>query len=97
MTLCVATTSKPTGTTSTTIEQGHKMSIYTDEGHENRRAYLDSVADEYGLTRETVYTLASILGSSEDFDGLLTACEDAADEEERAQLWASALGKGETA
>ena len=56
------------------------MSIYTDEGYENRRQYLDSLADDFGLGRDAVYTLAGILGSSEDFDGLVTACEDAADE-----------------
>jgi hypothetical protein len=56
------------------------MSIYTDEGYENRRAYLDSLADDFGLDRSTVYALAGILGSSEDFDGLICALEDAADE-----------------
>ena len=56
------------------------MSIYTDEGYESRRQYLDSLADDFGLGRDAVYTLAGILGASEDFDGLVTACEDAADE-----------------
>ena len=56
------------------------MSIYTDEGHTNRRAYLDSLADDFGLDKSTVYALAGILGSSEDFDGLICALEDAADE-----------------
>lgn len=56
------------------------MSIYTEEGYENRRAYLDSLADDFGLDRSTVYALAGILGSSEDFDGLICALEDAADE-----------------
>ena len=56
------------------------MSIYTDEGYANRRAYLDSLADDYDLDRSTVSALAGILGSSEDFDGLICALEDAADE-----------------
>jgi hypothetical protein len=56
------------------------MSIYTDEGYTNRRAYLDGLADDFGLDRSTVYALAGILGSSEDFDGLICALEDAADE-----------------
>jgi hypothetical protein len=56
------------------------MSIYTDEGYESRRQYLDSLADDFGLDRDTVYALAGILGASEDFDGLVTSCEDAADE-----------------
>lgn len=59
------------------------MSIYTDEGYQNRREYLDTLADEYGLDRQTVYTLASVLGPNEDFDGLVCACEDAAEEMNR--------------
>jgi hypothetical protein len=55
------------------------MSIYTDEGYTSRRDYLDSLAEDFGLDKQTVYTLASILGSSEDFDGLVTALEDEAD------------------
>lgn len=55
------------------------MSIYTDEGYTSRRDYLDSLAEDFGLDKQTVYTLASILGSSEDFDGLITALEDEAD------------------
>jgi len=38
------------------------MSIYTDEGYENRRAYLDSLADDFGLDKSTVYALALIKG-----------------------------------
>ena len=55
------------------------MSIYTEEGYTSRRDYLDSLAEDFGLDKQTVYTLASILGSSEDFDGLVTALEDEAD------------------
>ena len=50
------------------------MRIYKENGFENRRAYLESLCEE--LARETVFTLASILGSSEDFDGLITSLED---------------------
>jgi hypothetical protein len=50
------------------------MSIYKENGFENRRAYLESLCEEY--PRDTVYALAGILGSSEDFDGLLTSLED---------------------
>lgn len=49
------------------------MSVYTDNGYENRKDYLDALADEYG---EDVYFLADMLGESEDFDGLVTALED---------------------
>ena len=59
------------------------MSIYTDEGYTNRRAYLDELADEYGLDRTTVYALAGVLGPNEDFDGLVCAVQDAAEELDR--------------
>lgn len=52
------------------------MSIYKENGYENRRDYLDSLADDFGIDKQTVYAIASILGSSEDFDGLVTALED---------------------
>jgi hypothetical protein len=52
---------------------------YTDAGFANRRAYLDSLADDYGFHVSTVFAMASILGSSEDFDGLICALEDEAD------------------
>ena len=50
------------------------MSIYKENGFENRRDYLESLCEEYD--REAVYALASILGSSEDFDALITSLED---------------------
>lgn len=56
------------------------MSIYTANGHANRRAYLDSLAEEYGVPVREVYALASILGPSEDFDGLVTAVQDRGEE-----------------
>lgn len=52
------------------------MSIYTDEGYESRRDYLETLADDMGVDLDTVFTLAGILGSSEDFDGLITSLED---------------------
>lgn len=52
------------------------MSIYTENGYANRKDYLDSMAAEYDVDRETVYMLASVLGKSEDFDGLITELED---------------------
>lgn len=56
------------------------MSIYTDEGYKNRRDYLECLADDFGLPVDTVLMLASMLGPNEDFDGLICALEDAADE-----------------
>lgn len=52
------------------------MSIYKENGYASRRDYLDSLAQDFGLDEQVVYELASILGSSEDFDGLVTALED---------------------
>lgn len=54
------------------------MSIYTDEGFANRRAYLEDLADQTGVDLEIVLTLADLFGPSEDFDGLVTAIEDCA-------------------
>lgn len=45
----------------------------------SRRAYLDNLADEMSLPRSVVYSIASVLGPNEDFDGLVTECEDAAE------------------
>ena len=54
------------------------MSVYTDEGFKNRRDYLNDLADEHeGVSRDTVYMLADLLGADEEFDGLVTAIEDA--------------------
>lgn len=54
------------------------MTVYQEQGFENRRAYLDSLCEEY--PREVVYALAGLLGPSEDFDGLVTSLEDAAED-----------------
>jgi hypothetical protein len=56
------------------------MSQYTEQGYENRRDYLDTLADDLGIDRATVYTMAELLGPSEDFDGLVTMLEDHADQ-----------------
>ena len=53
--------------------------IYEKNGYENRKDYLNCLADDYGLSRQEVYTIASMLPSSEDFDGLVTSLEDYAD------------------
>ena len=59
------------------------MSIYTEEGYKSRRDYLENLADDMGIDRQTVFTLATMLGSNEDFDGLVTTLEDIAEEQER--------------
>ena len=52
------------------------MSIYTDNGYENRKAYLLDLADEYGVSVHDVFMMAQFLGPSEDFDGLVSALEE---------------------
>jgi hypothetical protein len=54
-------------------------SIYKQHGFENRRAYLESLCDDFGLPLGTVVFMANMLGESEDFDGLITMLEDEAD------------------
>jgi hypothetical protein len=56
------------------------MNEYQEQGYKNRREYLDSLAEDFGVNNTTVYMLASMLGASEDFDGLIVAIEDAAEE-----------------
>jgi hypothetical protein len=50
------------------------MNDYTANGFTDRREYLNSLAEDY--PRDAVFMLASMLGPSEDFDGLVTALED---------------------
>jgi len=45
-------------------------------GHENRHAYLVSLADDIGVDLDIVMALADMLGANEDFDGLVTSLED---------------------
>ena len=44
--------------------------------YENRKDYLESLAEDYNISFLTVLSLADILGPSEDFDGLINALED---------------------
>lgn len=53
------------------------MSVYMENGYMNRKDYLGCLSDEYGVPREAVFALASMLGPDEDFDGLVAALEDA--------------------
>ncbi len=41
-----------------------------------REEYLKGVAEDYGVPEETVFALASLLGETEDHDGLLTMLAD---------------------
>ena len=53
--------------------------VYIQNGYKDRDDYLQCMSDDYGVPIETVYSLADVLGESEDFDGLVSALEDAED------------------
>ena len=53
-----------------------KPDVYRQKGYKDRYEYLDSLAEEYGVSKMVVYSLADLLGPSEDFDGLINALED---------------------
>ena len=44
------------------------MSVYADEGYKNRKDYMESLAEEYGMDFEDVCMTADLLGPDEDFD-----------------------------
>lgn len=50
--------------------------IYIDQGFSSREAYLEDLANTYGVPLDTVMALANLLGPDEDFDGLITALEE---------------------
>lgn len=52
------------------------MSIYIQAGYFSRKHYLQCLASDMGVPLTAVLGLASILGPSEDFDGLVTELED---------------------
>ena len=65
------------------------MNIYEQHGFESRNAYLKDLADNNGVSLETVLALADLLsvfpetvlaladlGPNEDFDGLVTELKD---------------------
>lgn len=52
------------------------MNIYEKNGYDDRKHYLNCLADDVGVERDIVYQLADLLGPNEDFDGLVTDLED---------------------
>ena len=52
------------------------MNIYQENGYESRKDYLISLSDEYGVSQDKVFLLASMLGKTEDFDGLINMVQD---------------------
>lgn len=57
----------------------NKNNRYTELGYKNRREYLQSLSEEYGVHIGAVLALADILGAEEDFDGLIAELEDYVD------------------
>ena len=51
--------------------------IYQENGYADRDDYLTCLSEDYDVSIEDVYSLAEILGENEDFDGLVSALEDA--------------------
>jgi hypothetical protein len=50
-------------------------SIYREHGYIDRADYLDALAQDYNTPVENVICLAEILGSEEDFDGLVSTLD----------------------
>lgn len=50
---------------------------YIQNGYKDRDDYLQCMSDDYGVPIEVVYSLADMLGEDEEFDGLISALEDA--------------------
>lgn len=53
--------------------------VYLENGYENRKDYLKSLAEDYGVNLDTVRAMADMLGPDEDFDGLVSELEGAAE------------------
>ena len=51
--------------------------IYQENGYADRDDYLTCLSEDYGVSIEDVCILAEMLGEHEDFDGLVSALEDA--------------------
>ena len=59
-----------------------RTSVYEDHGYEDREHYLESVAEDHGVSLDAVWALANLLGPGEDFDGMVTLVQDLADQED---------------
>ena len=51
--------------------------VYQENGYESRKHYLECMAENYNVPFDVVCSLAQMLGSNEDFDGLVCSLEDA--------------------
>lgn len=55
----------------------NEYDVYVENGYENRKDYLRCMSEDYSVPIDVVYSLAQLLGKDEDFDGLISALEDA--------------------
>jgi hypothetical protein len=55
------------------------MSVYTDNGYDDRCDYLARLSEDYGIEPLQVRFTADLLGEEEDFDGLITWLENNSD------------------
>lgn len=55
------------------------MNVYQENGYKDRADYIRQMAEGYDLMESMVWQLADLLGPGEDFDGLVVACEAAAE------------------
>ena len=54
------------------------LNVYQAHGYDDRIDYLNALCEEY--PRDIVFALADMLGQTEDFDGLVTALQDYAED-----------------
>jgi hypothetical protein len=54
----------------------NKNDIYKMNGYENREDYINSLADDFGVSSYEAWAIVDMLGENEDFDGLVTSLED---------------------
>lgn len=52
------------------------MNVYQENGYKDRKDYLKSLAEDFDMDYKDVVMIATTLGESEDFDGLITSLED---------------------
>jgi len=53
------------------------LNIYQQNGYDSRDDYLQCLSEDYNLPLEFVHELFDLLGESEQWDGLISALEDA--------------------
>ena len=58
------------------IHQDKNMTIYQKEGYESKDNYFETLSEEYDIDKSIIYALSDLLGSNEDFDGLICSIQD---------------------